>query len=356
MAAGAESRSCFGRMSRRREIHERGRSTVVMTVLELDHVFCMVTDPGHAAQRLLDDGWVLDAGQAHRGQGTRNRRLWWPEQFFELLWVTDPAEARSSPVRLDRRADWATTGASPFGLAFRGQVAPPLSAEFWLYEALGRRILIDRDNERVPERPLVFVLDAAEEEMEGAPARGPDLRARQASPSGRAARSARPWPVRAFLAAVHGTLDRLHAGPAPARVGRGPRRLRPASQRRLDHSLVAAGSQRRGRVHRMTTSIEVVDRGRLVAFSVDDVMRYHGPGSPGGVAHAVKVLELALPLLDPDGPCERREIVVETAFGGPGARDALSWSRVPSPAAAIASTARSRVPSAAERSSASYFG
>ena len=73
----------------------------------------------------------------------------------------------------------------------------------------------------------------------------------------------------------------------------------------------------------MTTSIEVVDRGRLVAFSVEDIMRYHGPGSPGGVAHAVKVLELALPLLDPDGPCERREIVVETAFGGPGARDAF---------------------------------
>ena len=52
-------------------------------------------------------------------------------------------------------------------------------------------------------------------------------------------------------------------------------------------------------------------------------MRYHGPGSPGGVAHAFKVLELALPLLEPDGPCERREIVVETAFGGPGARDAF---------------------------------
>jgi hypothetical protein len=32
------------------------------------------------------------------------------------------------------------------------------------------------------------------------------------------------------------------------------------------------------------------------------------------VAHAFKVLERALPLLDPDGPCERREIVVETAL------------------------------------------
>jgi Glyoxalase-like domain len=135
-------------------------------VLELDHVFCMVSDPGQAARRLEDDGWLLDAGQAHRGQGTRNRRLAWPEQFFELLWVTDAAEARANPLRLDRRADWATTGASPFGLGFRGQIEPTRSDEFWLYDALGPRIWVHRDNERVPERPLVFVLEAAEEEME----------------------------------------------------------------------------------------------------------------------------------------------------------------------------------------------
>jgi hypothetical protein len=52
-------------------------------------------------------------------------------------------------------------------------------------------------------------------------------------------------------------------------------------------------------------------------------MKYHGPGSPGGVAHAFKVLERALPLLEPAGPPERREIVVRTPFGGPGARDAF---------------------------------
>ena len=69
--------------------------------------------------------------------------------------------------------------------------------------------------------------------------------------------------------------------------------------------------------------IEVVDHGQRIAFSLEDVMKYHGPGSPGGVAQAFKVLERALPLLDPDGPCERREIVVETAFEGPGARDAF---------------------------------
>jgi hypothetical protein len=63
----------------------------------------------------------------------------------------------------------------------------------------------------------------------------------------------------------------------------------------------------------------VLDRGTRLEFGFDDLMRYHGPGSPGGVAHAYKVLELALPLLG-DRP-ERREIEVATAFGGPGARD-----------------------------------
>ena len=67
----------------------------------------------------------------------------------------------------------------------------------------------------------------------------------------------------------------------------------------------------------------VRDRGRRLAFTVEDLMRYHGPTSPGGVAHAVKVLERALPLLAPGDLPERREIRVRTAFGGPGARDAF---------------------------------
>ena len=67
----------------------------------------------------------------------------------------------------------------------------------------------------------------------------------------------------------------------------------------------------------------VVDHGARLEFSFADLMRYHGPGSPGGVAHAYKVLERALPLLAPDGAPERRDVAVRTAFGGPGARDAF---------------------------------
>jgi hypothetical protein len=69
--------------------------------------------------------------------------------------------------------------------------------------------------------------------------------------------------------------------------------------------------------------IVVLDSGREVSFSFVEMLNYHGGGSPGGVAHAFKVLELALPLLDVRARVERRAIHIATAFGGPGARDAF---------------------------------
>jgi hypothetical protein len=73
----------------------------------------------------------------------------------------------------------------------------------------------------------------------------------------------------------------------------------------------------------MADTVEVADRGQPIAFSFGDILKYHGPGSPGGAALGFKALQRGLPLLDPEGPCERRAIRVETAFGGPGARDAF---------------------------------
>jgi hypothetical protein len=69
--------------------------------------------------------------------------------------------------------------------------------------------------------------------------------------------------------------------------------------------------------------IVVRDGGRELSFSFAEMLNYHGGGSPGGVAHGFKVLERSLPLLDRTGLVERRAIVIETAFGGPGARDAF---------------------------------
>ncbi len=72
-----------------------------------------------------------------------------------------------------------------------------------------------------------------------------------------------------------------------------------------------------------TTILRVNENGKLLAYSFADIMHYHGFGYPGGVTHAFKAMELALPLLDNGNPPERREIIIETPFRGPGGRDAF---------------------------------
>jgi hypothetical protein len=128
-------------------------------MLELDHVMCLVPPDGNAPARLEAAGWRLDAGTVHAGQGTRNRRLPWSGQYLELLWIADLDEAQRAPLRLDRRADRARSGASPFGFGFRGSLPPALRDDYWRYDGLPMPVWVHRDDERAPERPLVFVLD-----------------------------------------------------------------------------------------------------------------------------------------------------------------------------------------------------
>ncbi|WAP50788.1 hypothetical protein OL239_12325 [Arthrobacter sp. ATA002] len=73
-------------------------------------------------------------------------------------------------------------------------------------------------------------------------------------------------------------------------------------------------------------ALTVWEDGVRLDFTFDDCMKYHGPGFPGGVAHAFAALGRALPELaarTPGGRVERRGIRVRTPFGGPGARDAF---------------------------------
>lgn len=67
----------------------------------------------------------------------------------------------------------------------------------------------------------------------------------------------------------------------------------------------------------------VHEDGQPIEFSFADILKYHGHFAPAGVAHAVKVMQRAFPLLAAEEPVERREIEVVTAFAGPGARDAF---------------------------------
>ena len=73
---------------------------------------------------------------------------------------------------------------------------------------------------------------------------------------------------------------------------------------------------------RMST-LEVLDQREPISISFDDLLKYHGRSSIGGVAHGFKVMERALPLLSSGGPPERYDITIATAFPGPGARDAF---------------------------------
>jgi len=60
-----------------------------------------------------------------------------------------------------------------------------------------------------------------------------------------------------------------------------------------------------------------------LAFAFGDLVAYHGRGSIGGLALGFKALERGLPLLAHGAVPSRRDITVETAFDGPGSRDAF---------------------------------
>ena len=69
--------------------------------------------------------------------------------------------------------------------------------------------------------------------------------------------------------------------------------------------------------------LTVLEGGKPLTYRFSDLTLFHGFGFPGGVAHGFKVMQRAFPLLSPAAPPERHEIVVRTAFSGPGARDAF---------------------------------
>lgn len=70
-------------------------------------------------------------------------------------------------------------------------------------------------------------------------------------------------------------------------------------------------------------TLEVLDGSWPVSVTFDDLVKYHGRSSIGGLAIGFKALELGLPLVSPEGPPVRQAVSVETAFDGPGARDAF---------------------------------
>jgi hypothetical protein len=132
--------------------------------LQLDHVFSFCEPELPEAARFENEGLIVNKGRDHQGQGTANRCVLFSENYFEMIFLRSEKEASVNPLRLDLRSNWRTTGASPFGIALRGELSPADRDEFWVYNppyAPGSTILICKTNESQPRLPLIFVMETS---------------------------------------------------------------------------------------------------------------------------------------------------------------------------------------------------
>jgi Glyoxalase-like domain len=105
--------------------------------IELDHVFVCAATGAPEAELLVHAGFVEGSPNVHPGQGTANRRFSFRNAMLELLWVSDPAEARSEATRetgLWERWSTRANGASPFGICTRPTIPGTEGAPFSSWE------------------------------------------------------------------------------------------------------------------------------------------------------------------------------------------------------------------------------
>ena len=106
--------------------------------LELDHVFVCCSTGAPEGDALVRRGLVEGSPNTHAGQGTANRRFFFRNAFLELLWVSEPADARSEQTRrtkLWERWSGRMSSACPFGIVFRPTGTSAATAPFatWAY-------------------------------------------------------------------------------------------------------------------------------------------------------------------------------------------------------------------------------
>jgi hypothetical protein len=133
--------------------------------LIFDHAFCFCEPSAEREVALSRQaGFTLTAGVKHQGQGTANRCILFPENYFEFIFLIPEDSALNNPLLLDRRANWPKTGASPFGIALRGSLSEYEKAQFWEYHPPywpNGSIFIHESNETNPELPIIFVVPSA---------------------------------------------------------------------------------------------------------------------------------------------------------------------------------------------------
>ena len=105
-----------------------------MSNFNLDHIFCFC-EPQlvRESEIATEAGFTFNPVNRHLGQGTANRAIIFEENYLELIFIDSFVDAQKNPLRLDKRADWQKTAASPFGICLRGSISENERPEFWEY-------------------------------------------------------------------------------------------------------------------------------------------------------------------------------------------------------------------------------
>jgi hypothetical protein len=136
--------------------------------MDIDHVFVLVEPHSPLIATLSSMGLVETYRRQHTGQGTANVCFCFENMFLELLWVTSAVEVQSARIRrmrLFERAQWATTGACPVGVAWRN-TSPTItsSCALWPYQppylTPGAVISVAVDSDD-PKQPMMFTFPGA---------------------------------------------------------------------------------------------------------------------------------------------------------------------------------------------------
>ena len=132
---------------------------------DLDHVMIFCDAGAPEADALVGCGLHEGPANTHPGQGTANRRFFFPNVYIELLWVSDAAEAQAPEAEAVKLWDrWqGRRSACPFGFVFRPGQRPVAPIDSWTYSPRyfpeGFSIEVARD--RPPNEPLLFYLPFA---------------------------------------------------------------------------------------------------------------------------------------------------------------------------------------------------
>ncbi len=92
--------------------------------MDCNHLFIFTTEPDQVADELLSHGLIEGPNRVHPGQGTQNRKFYFDNFYFEILWVHNKDEIcseRTSPAHLWERASFASSYFSQFGICLNNR-------------------------------------------------------------------------------------------------------------------------------------------------------------------------------------------------------------------------------------------